>query len=115
MRNIPLYLVGLCFILAGIVFADGPCKSDIEKLCKDVQPGEGRVMKCLNDHEAELSAECQARRKNAKEQFKGAKQACHDDVEQFCADAGKGRGRIVKCLKENKDKLSESCKAQFNK
>jgi gas vesicle protein len=36
------------------------CKMDIQNLCKTVQPGEGRIMACLKQHQTELSTECKA-------------------------------------------------------
>jgi len=39
-----------------------PCAADVERFCKDVHPGEGRVLKCLDAHAAELSAACMAHR-----------------------------------------------------
>ncbi len=34
------------------------CKPDMERRCKEVKPGEGRLIECLKQHRAELSAEC---------------------------------------------------------
>ncbi len=34
------------------------CKSDIEKFCKDVQHGQGRMKECLQQHESDLSSDC---------------------------------------------------------
>lgn len=34
------------------------CSSDIEKWCKDVVPGQGRLGRCLHSHLAELSPSC---------------------------------------------------------
>jgi len=35
------------------------CKADYEKFCAGVMPGGGRIVKCLNEHLAELSPQCQ--------------------------------------------------------
>jgi hypothetical protein len=40
--------------------APGPCADDVAKFCKDVNPGGGAIIKCLKEHEAELSDECKA-------------------------------------------------------
>jgi len=64
------YLLGLaatvfCMILwfGTDVYAQGrvPCVEDIAKFCKDVQPGGGRIVRCLKEHESELSPECNER------------------------------------------------------
>ena len=34
------------------------CKPDVEKICKDIKPGQGRIVRCLKQHQAELSADC---------------------------------------------------------
>lgn len=34
------------------------CKGDIEKQCRDVQPGGGRIARCLNQHEPDLTPKC---------------------------------------------------------
>lgn len=36
------------------------CDADIEKLCKDIEPGSGRVANCLKNKEAQLSPACKA-------------------------------------------------------
>ena len=37
-----------------------PCKPDYERLCKSVQPGEGRIMKCMMENKSGVSAPCRA-------------------------------------------------------
>ena len=34
------------------------CAVDTEKFCKGLQPGEGRIAKCLNEHIEEISPDC---------------------------------------------------------
>lgn len=34
------------------------CREDAEKFCKDIQPGEGKIVRCLKEHEASLSEKC---------------------------------------------------------
>lgn len=91
---------------------DGPCAKDREAYCADVEHGEGRMMKCMQDNADKLSAECKAHQAKAKEAMKDVKEACHADAEKFCADVKPGRGRMMKCMKKHKDELSEACKAE---
>jgi hypothetical protein len=37
------------------------CHADTQKLCKNVKPGEGRIIECLRQHQAELSPDCASR------------------------------------------------------
>ena len=37
--------------------------------------------------------------------------ACQDDIEKYCEGIQVGKGRIEKCLKAHRDKLSPKCKA----
>jgi hypothetical protein len=34
------------------------CKADIERLCKGVPPGDGRLMACLKAHSKQMSVGC---------------------------------------------------------
>jgi hypothetical protein len=108
---IPLLSFALALSFAGAAAAkEGPCKDDVQKFCKDVKPGGGRIVKCLKEHEADLSDSCKAAQSKAKEKVSEAKESCNDDVQKYCKGVQPGQGRIVKCLADNKDKLSGSCK-----
>jgi hypothetical protein len=40
------------------------CEADKKKFCPDTQPGEGRILKCLQEHAAQLSADCKSQLKS---------------------------------------------------
>ena len=56
----------LAFSSAMALAADQPqgnsprvaCKADVEKLCSGMQPGGGRIVGCLKQNEAQVSATC---------------------------------------------------------
>jgi len=57
--------LSLVFCAFGAMAADaagdgkmGACKSDFEKLCPGVQPGDGHVKACFKEHKDKLSSEC---------------------------------------------------------
>ncbi|TBR26026.1 hypothetical protein EPO15_01060 [bacterium] len=114
-------LLALSFLVLAVpAFAEsGPCKEDMERLCKGVEHGGGAVKKCMKEHEAELSEGCRAMigkmKEKAAEKKDAAEEACKADKEKFCKDVEPGEGRIMKCLKEHDAELSESCKAMSGK
>lgn len=98
------------------------CTDDAEKLCKGVEAGHGRVIRCLAEHEAKLTADCRVEVEKAKgtkaevqqkvEEKKDAMQeACATDVTKHCAGVEKGHGRILQCLKNHEAALTPACKA----
>lgn len=90
----------------------GACAKDRETLCGNIEPGEGRVMKCMKENKDKLSAECKAQHEKMKKQMKDVSEACQEDVEKFCSDTKPGKGRIMRCMKEHKEELSAECKAE---
>ncbi|MGV6873084.1 cysteine rich repeat-containing protein [Pseudochelatococcus sp. B33] len=34
------------------------CKADIQRLCKNVKPGQGRILSCLKAHGKEMTVGC---------------------------------------------------------
>jgi len=136
MRNVILRSVVVCIMIvwAGTVLAQqkGPaeavaqgvvdtvakgCEKELARYCKDVTPGEGRILACLYAHEDKLSARCEYALFDAAAQLDRAISAltymaneCGDDLEKYCADVSAGEGRLLNCLKKNDKKVSKRCK-----
>ena len=92
----------------------GACRADVQKLCKGVQPGGGRIAACLKQHESEISPGCRERIAEAREEVKEIAEACKADSEALCKGVQPGQGRIMRCLAEHNDKLSSACRAKIS-
>ncbi|MFY9639439.1 MAG: cysteine rich repeat-containing protein [Rhodomicrobium sp.] len=86
-----------------------PCKADREKFCPDLKPGDGKFGECMKQHEAELSPECAAERKDRHEAWKNVRANCKDDAGKFCGDTEKGHGAMLKCLESHAGELGQAC------
>jgi hypothetical protein len=102
--------VAAFFTIAGA--QQGPCSDDVQKLCKDVQPGEGHIIDCLKTHQKEVSPKCSAYVKQVKQELAKVSEACKPDIEKFCSEIPAGKGAIAKCLKQHSADLSPDCKAR---
>jgi Cysteine rich repeat len=54
--------------------AQQACAEDIQKFCKDIQPGGGRIAKCLKEHACDLSSACKEKCA-ANEEIRGQKKS----------------------------------------
>ena len=89
------------------------CADDIEKFCKGIKPGAGRILNCLKAHEAELTVSCRGKIGELQGIIRDCEQSCEGDIVQFCKDVQPGGGRIVKCLRERDKELSSSCREKL--
>jgi hypothetical protein len=107
----------LCVIAAALLLLASPamaqkvaiaraCAANISTLCKDVQPGGGRIRGCIKAHFGELSGICRAVVSKAAAIGK----ACVADVRKLCAGVKPGGGRIEACMKSRMAKISDPCK-----
>ena len=98
-----------------------PCRADLEKLCKGVAQGAGRLSECLRQHASELSPGCKQKMEAGEGIFSqggagnnGAvakmMQDCGDDQKKLCGKVQTGGGRMRQCLKEHLSELSPKCK-----
>ena len=88
--------------------AGGPCADDLKKFCADVKPGGGAKMKCLHDHEAQLSDACKKQLETMKN--RRGQGPCAADIAKFCKDVQAGGGRIRQCLQQHQADLTAECK-----
>lgn len=93
------------------------CEKELAAYCKDVTPGEGRILACLYAHEDKLSGQCEYALFDAAAQLERAVATltylvneCGDDLEKYCVDVPAGEGRLLDCLNKNEKKVSSRCK-----
>jgi len=76
MKSILIPFVAVVVLSSGAALAaDQPrssspraaCKADVEKLCSGVHPGGGRILGCLKQNEAQVSATCKDAIEKARE------------------------------------------------
>jgi len=118
MQIVVLSLVLLSVSAGGRTYAaeeELPCADEIAKYCKEVKPGGGRILDCLNEHQKDLSVSCRKKLEESKKRLMEAQQACTGDMEKFCKDIQPGGGRILKCLREHTEELSSACRQVIEK
>jgi len=93
------------------------CKTELETYCKDVTPGEGRILACLYAREDKLSGKCEYALYDAAVQLERALTAlayvaneCRSDLQKFCSDIQPGGGRLMACMNKNEKQVSGRCK-----
>jgi hypothetical protein len=118
-------VIGMALVFGGVASAQQTlidsvvkgCDKELKTFCKDVTPGEGRVLACLYAFEDKLSGQCEYALYDAAAQLERAVNAlayaaneCRDDLTKFCADTKPGQGRLLQCIEKNDAKVSSRCK-----
>lgn len=82
-------LVALGFSVNAIAagWEKGPCAEDVKKLCSNVEKGEGRIIRCLKEHDAQLTEACKAKRDEKKSKHKAKVEAKLKKLEESKAPA----------------------------
>jgi hypothetical protein len=123
-----LTTVALLMSMSGQLYAQGivetvetGCATEISTFCSQVSPGEGRLLACFYAHEDKLSGQCQYALYSAAAQLDQAVSAlnyvateCNDDLIKHCAEVQIGEGRVIECLRANKDTVSAACMTAVN-
>jgi hypothetical protein len=93
------------------------CETELEGYCKDVTPGDGRILACLYAYGDKLSSTCEYALYDAAVQLERAVAAmayvaneCGDDLNQHCSGVAMGQGRLLQCLEKNAAQVSQRCK-----
>jgi len=93
------------------------CQKEFDSYCKEVTPGEGRLLACLFAYEDKLSGRCEyalydasAQLQHAVASLSYAANECKEDIEKHCATVKAGEGRILACLKKSEKDLTARCK-----
>lgn len=96
-------------------FAEG-CEKELTTYCKDVTPGDGRLIACIYAHEDKLSSKCEYALYDSAVQLERAVSAlsyvvneCSADITSICPGVEAGEGRILACLEKNEEKVSARC------
>lgn len=93
------------------------CETEITTFCSTVTPGEGRLLHCAAAHADQLSGQCEYALYQAATMLEqlGAAMAyvinsCRTDIEDHCSAVAMGEGRVLMCLDENAESVSDACK-----
>jgi hypothetical protein len=118
-------VIGMVLVFGGVASAQQKliesvskgCDKELTTYCKDVTPGEGRVLACLYAHSDKLSGQCEYALYDASAQLERALNAlsyaaneCREDLTKFCSDIKPGGGRLLQCIDKNDAKVSKRCK-----
>lgn len=103
-------------LTAKITKLENACAADIKKYCKDVTPGEGRMIYCMQAHEDKISPKCAYELgetagsvQATQDLLKDGVIACKAEISGVCGKIQPGQGRIAACLIANKSTASKDC------
>jgi hypothetical protein len=116
-RSLWSALLGAGVLLAASVALAEPvagkaCKADLDKVCPGVEPGQGRILACLEGKLDQLSQAC---KDDVSKKFNALYKACRPDAQKLCPGVEMGGGKVLQCLGDNEASLSSSCKKVWGK
>jgi hypothetical protein len=93
------------------------CSTELGAYCKDVTPGDGRVLACLYAYGDKLSGKCEFALYDAAVQLERGVSGlsyvaneCAGDLDSYCSAVAMGDGRLLECLNKNKKNLHPRCR-----
>lgn len=88
------------------------CRQDVDIHCSEVTPGDGKVHKCLVDHQDQLTPACRAETDHLSmstatnvELNPSLGRACAPEMKAHCRGVTPGKARVLNCLLANADKV----------
>lgn len=91
--------------------AEVKCEAEVQQYCPDSLEGEDR-RRCVVQRLKRLDAPCQQIVQQRLVRWREAeeyKHACIEDMKRVCLTVQPGDGRILQCLQEHEQELSEGC------
>lgn len=89
----------------------GPCVFDRARWCPELRPTDPRMGDCLDRRAKEVSLACRTFRSDLKVREASLRKACGEDATRLCT----GEGAPWRCLRENLESLSLSCRGEMAK
>ena len=90
------------------------CRTELQKFCSTVTPGEGRLLLCMEAHEDKLGNQCELAlveaSRNVRQTMRRIERvadACGSDIQAHCV----GSASIAQCMSEKRAMLSPACQA----
>lgn len=124
MKKLTGLMVTVFMLVSPTVFAEetlldyvlDACEADLVEFCDTVTPGNGRLVHCMAAHEDKISNDCAFALYDAAEILQDFAatviylvESCEEDIEAHCQDMPIGEGRILTCLQNSGEELTESC------
>jgi hypothetical protein len=94
------------------------CGKELNRFCKSVAAGDGRLLACLYAREKSLSAGCKTAVSAARERLARsyaamteAQRVCEPDAKRLCSGVVAGGGNLTDCLARARARVSRTCNA----
>ena len=109
-------------LTAKVAKLESACAKDIKKYCRNVTPGEGRMIYCMQAYEDKISPKCVFELEeaatsvlSAADALKDGVIACKAEITGVCGKTQPGQGRLAACLLANKSTASAGCAEAIKK
>lgn len=123
MKRRGILILASAFLMPLAAFSQenaGSCRADVERFCPQAQGNPKAATDCLLDHQKDISDACYDKLKQQMSRGDGEAAprnggACKRDAESLCQGIQPGGGRIVNCLLDHQNELSDACYDQMAK